>query len=346
MTQRSISEIDNLQNKNVLVRIDSDVDIKNDTILDDTRLLSSLETIEYIINHGGNAILMGHLGRPDGKINPEYSLEIVAKWYAKRFKGAVKQETLEEFSCWKITDNLLLLENIRFNKGEEENDEAFAKKLASLGDIFVNEAFAVSHRAHATTVGIAKLLPSYAGFHLQKEVKTLENVMKNPKRPLAVLIGGAKIETKLPIVEKMHHIADYVLVGGKIAEETKILIKVQHEKIVGHKSAVLVADNTIDGLDITDKDAENFMQIMALCKTIVWNGPVGKMGDPKTEANSLKIAKSIIDSGAYSVVGGGDSLTLLEQHHLLNKFSFVSTGGGAMLEFLSGKKLPGISILE
>lgn len=346
MTLGSISDVHSFQNKKVLVRIDSDVDIKNNVILDDSRLLSSLETIKYIINHGGVALLIGHSGRPDGKVNPEYTLEIVANWYAKHLGGKVKEETLDEFPCWQINDSLLLLENVRFYKGEEENDETFAKKLAGLGDIFVNEAFAVSHRAHATTVGIAKLLPSYAGFHLQKEVQTLENVMKNPKRPLAVLIGGAKIETKLPMVEKMHHIADYVLVGGKIAEETKTLIKVQHEKIVGQKSAVLVADNTPNGEDITEKDAENFIQILALAKTIVWNGPVGKMGNPKTEENTLEIARAIAESDAYTIVGGGDSITLLKEHNMLGSFSFISTGGGAMLEFLSGKNLPGISVLE
>jgi phosphoglycerate kinase len=308
--------------------------------------LSSLETIKYIISHGGIAVLIGHLGRPDGKVTLKLTLEIVAKWYAEHFGGEIKQETLNEFPCWQIKDNLFLLENVRFYEGEEKDDKAFAKKLAGLGDIFVNEAFAVSHRAHATTVGLAKLLPSYAGFHFQKEVKTLENIMKNPKRPLAVLIGGAKIETKLPMVEKMHHTADYVLVGGKIADETKTLIKVQHEKISGQKSAVLVADNTPNGEDITEKDTENFIQILALAKTIVWNGPVGKMGNSQTEANTLKIAKAIAESDAYTVVGGGDSLTLLREHNMLGSFSFISTGGGAMLEFLSGKKLPGISVLE
>ena len=161
-----------------------------------------------------------------------------------------------------------------------------------------------------------------------------------------VLIGGAKIETKLPMVEKMHHVADYVLVGGKIAEEVKTLIKIQHEKISGHKSVVLVADNVEAGDDITPKDTENFIQIFQLAKTIVWNGPVGKMGNPETEKNSLKIGRAIAESKAYTVVGGGDSLALLKQHNLLDKFSFVSTGGGAMLEFLSGKNLPGIKVLE
>lgn len=178
------------------------------------------------------------------------------------------------------------------------------------------------------------------------EIDALTRILQNPKRPLAVLIGGAKLETKLPMVEKMHRLADYVLVGGKIAQETRTLIKVQHEKIKGEKSVVLVADNTPEGDDITLKDTENFIQILSLAKTIVWNGPMGKMGKAKTEKSTLAIARAVAASNAYSVIGGGDSLAFLKQYKLLRRFSFVSTGGGAMLEFLAGKVLPGIKILE
>lgn len=343
---RTITHLHDLKDKTVLVRIDSDVDIEQGRILDDTRLASSLETIRYILEQKGRVTLLGHLGRPNGKENPEFTLEPIAHWFANKFNGKAIPEKFGAFLGWAITKNLSILENLRYRPGEESNDLELAKQFSKLGDVYVNESFAVSHRNHASITGITKYLPSYAGFHLAEEVEELSKILKNPKRPLVVLIGGAKIETKLPMVEKMHRIADYVLVGGKIAEETKILIKVQHEKIHGHKSVVLVADNTPDGLDITDKDAENFMQIISLGKTIVWNGPVGKMGNPETEENSLKIAQSIIDSGVYSVVGGGDTLTLLDEHHLLDKFSFISTGGGAMLEFLSGKELPGIKALE
>lgn len=346
MALRVISEVSDFQGKTVLVRVDSDVDIEGYKIIDSTRLESSLKTIKYILERHGNIIILGHLGRPEGKVNIEFTLEPIAKWYSDKLEGKLEVTKQEDFSGWKITHNISLLENLRFHKGEEANDSSFAKQLSSLGDIYVDEAFAVSHRDHASITGLATLMPSYAGFHLASEIETLSKIIKDPDRPLVVLIGGAKIETKLPMVEKMHHVADYVLVGGKIAEEVKTLIKIQHEKISGHKSVVLVADNVEAGDDITLKDTENFIQILNIAKTIVWNGPVGKMGDPKTEANSLKIAKSIIDSRAYSVVGGGDTLTLLEEHNLLDKFSFVSTGGGAMLEFLSGKELPGIKVLE
>lgn len=346
MALRVISDLKDFHDKTVIVRIDTDVDIKNGKIIDDTRLVSSLETIKYITSHHGNVILIGHSGRPEGKVNLEYTLKPVAEWFAKEFTGEAKDTSFATFSGWVITPHISLLENLRFYKEEEENDATFAKNLASLGNIFVNEAFAVSHRKHASLYSVSEHLPSYAGFHLQKEVEALSHVLKNPKRPFAILIGGAKLETKLPLVEKMHKIADFVLVGGKIAEEQRTLVKVQHEKVEGHKSAILVADNSESGLDITEKDAENFMQILQLAKTIVWNGPLGKMGDAKTEENTLKIAKCIAESKAYTVVGGGDSLSLLKQHSMLSKFSFVSTGGGAMLEFLSGKELPGIKALR
>lgn len=344
---RVITDLRDLQGKTILLRADVDVEIEHampagrqGKVTDDTRLMSSLQTINYIIQHGGKIVIIGHLGRPNGGDNSRFSLLSVAKWFAKEHH--VQETKLGDFPGFIINDNVTLLENIRFFKEEEENDHEFTKKLAALGNIYVNESFATSHRCHASMCGLAKLLPSYAGLHLEKEVETLTKIMKDPKRPLVVLIGGAKLETKLPMVERMHHIADYVLVGGKIAGENKVLIKVQHEKISGKKSVVLVADNTPDGTDITEKDTENFIQILNLAETIVWNGPVGKMGDKKTEKNSLKIAHAISNSKAYSVVGGGDTLTLLKENNLLDKFDFVSTGGGAMLEFLAGKKLPGI----
>ncbi len=346
MSLRVLSHLHDLDNKTVLVRIDSDIDIHNGKIMDDTRLASSLETIHYILKNHGKIILLGHSGRPEGKINELYTLKLVASWFAKKFSGEIQEKDFNNFKGWEITPHLSLLENLRFYKDEEENNKEFAKNLMALGDVFVNEAFAVSHRNHASIYSLAKVLPSYAGFHLEREIKTLSEIMENPKRPLGVLIGGAKIETKLPVVSHMHAIAEYVMVGGKIADEHRLLMKTQHEEMKQKTSALLVSTNTPDGLSITDQDTQNFIQIINMCKTIVWNGPFGKMGDEAHEKNTLQIARAIIDSGAFSVVGGGDSLSLLAQHNLLSKFSFVSTGGGAMLEFLSGKKLPGIEAIE
>jgi len=335
------------------------------TIADDTRLRDSLETLKYILDDGATVIIAGHLGRPQNKFKIQnskfkieknkFSLEPVAKWYANEFRvqnSEFRVQNIGGFDGWRISDKLFLLENLRFNSGEESNDLLFSKKLASLADIYVNDAFASSHRVHASIVGVAKLLPHFAGFMLKKEVETLSSLLENPKRPLAVIIGGAKIETKLPLVEKMHQIADYVLVGGLIAEETKVLLEVQHEKVSppagGRKSALLVADLNGNKTDITSKDAENFLQIISLAKTIVWNGSVGKTegNEGNLEIGSAKLAKGIAESGAYTVVGGGDTIGYLKKIGLLDKFSFVSTGGGAMLEFLSGENLPGIEVLK
>ena len=273
----------------------------------------------------------------------------------------IHDSKLGEFEGGEIGQNIFLLENLRFYKGEETNDQIFARKLASLADIYVNDAFAVSHRNHASIVGVAKLLPHFAGFQLQKEVEVLSGILENPKRPLVVIIGGAKLETKLPLVEKMHHIADYVLVGGKLAGDVKTLLKVQHEKINppagGRKSALLVADLNNEGTDITLKSAENFLQIISLAKTIVWNGPLGKISDKKSEIikseeGSKQLAEGLVKSSAYVVVGGGDTVGFLDKICLLDSFAcmpkhrcFLSTGGGAMLSFLSGEKLPGLEAL-
>jgi phosphoglycerate kinase len=238
------------------------------------------------------------------------------------------------------------LENLRFFKEEEENDEGFSQKLASLADVYVNDAFASSHRKHASIVGITRFLPSFAGVRLEKEVTELTKVLENPKRPLGFVIGGAKIETKLPLVERMHKVADFVLVGGEIAENDKILIKVQHEKLTGQKSVVLVADLTEDSKDITQKSAENFVSVLNSCETVVWNGPMGQIEDENFQTGTEILVNGITASKAYTVVGGGDTLGFLKSKNLLDKFSFVSTGGGAMLEFLTGDMLPGLEVLE
>ncbi len=361
---RTVDSIPSLSGKTVLLRIDCDIDIEDGLpagrqgkIFDDTRLESSVKTIKLVLEKGGEINIIGHLGRPealsnnDERItNNEFSLRPIAKWFAERLDGKVEDIKIGRLNGWKVTDKINLFENIRYFPEEETNDANFARELALLGDIYVNDAFAVCHREHASILGITKFLPSYAGIHLQKEVEELSKVLDNPKRPLAVLIGGAKIETKLPLVEKMHHIADYVLVGGEIAEQTRVLIKVQHEKIrpkaSGSKSMVLVADLAQSGLDITPKSVENFKQVLQNAATIVWNGPVGLIGSEDSERGTRELAHFIVSTRAYKVVGGGDTLAYLRRINLLNKFDFVSTGGGAMLEFLSGNILPGLAALE
>ncbi len=283
--------------KHIVVRADLDVPLDSSgKILDATRLEKGKKTMQYLLDHGAKVIVLGHLGRPEGKQqisnshpsadgqipdkDKAFSLEPVAEWLAQAFGGEVQETSLGEFPGWKIRENLFVIENVRFYQGEKENNDTFAQKLATLGDIYVNDAFAVAHRTHASVVAITKFLPSAAGIHLQEEVATLSDIMEDPKRPLVVLIGGAKIETKLPLIEKMHHLADFVLVGGKLASETQALLKVQHEQMVpsvtGHKSILLVADLNQSGTDITRTSLENFLQVISDAKTIVWNGPVGK----------------------------------------------------------------------
>lgn len=359
---RTVDSIPSLSGKTVLLRIDCDIDIEDGKILDDTRLKSALPTIEFLLKKGADINIMGHLGRPEPVlsiknkvlgIDRKLSLKPIAEWFSKILNTKyLIPNTIKagNFDGWKITDKINLFENIRYFPEEETNDEEFARELALLGDVYVNDAFAVCHREHASILGITKFLPSYAGIHLQKEVEELSKVLDNPKRPLVILIGGAKIETKLPLVEKMHRIAEYVLVGGEIAEQTRVLIKVQHEKIRpqigGSKSMVLVADLAQSGLDITPASVENFKQVLQNAATIVWNGPVGLIGSEDSEMGTRELAHFIVSTKAYRVVGGGDTLAYLRRINLLNKFDFVSTGGGAMLEFLSGHKLPGIIPLE
>jgi len=339
-----------IRNKRVLLRADLDIPFEKGKIIDDTRLKESLETLKFLLaNNAETVFIIGHLGRPKGK-DKKFSLRPIAEWYARQFRVSnIKPQilNLKNFAGFEISERLFLLENIRFYKEEEENDFNFAKKLASLADIYVNDAFAVSHRKHASVVGVAKILPHFAGLRLRKEIEVLSQVLENPQRPLVVIIGGAKIETKLPLVEKMHELADYLLVGGKIAEETNVLSNIQHEKTKDRNSILLVADLNEDEIDTTQKSVENFLQFVRIAKTIIWNGPIGKIYNSKRdkEGASAKLARAIAKSTAYKIVGGGDTLGLLKELNLLDKFSFVSTGGGAMLEFLSGEKLPGVEIL-
>ena len=345
----------NVGGKTVFLRADLDVpltkgisDKRQETrIEDDTRLIAALPTIEYLLKQKCKIIIGGHLGRPKG-IEENLSLKPVAERFLKEFKiRNLKLIKLGDFDGWEITDRIFLLENLRFHPEEERNDLEFSKKLASLADIYVNDAFAMCHRNHASIVGITKFLPRFAGFHLEKEVTNLTLAMENPKRPLVVIVGGKKIETKLPIVSKMHRIADYVLVGGKIAEESQTFLKVRHEKIIGRKSILLIADLTPDGLSITEKSLYNFLDMIQLAKTVIWNGSMGFIGEKEDQFQATrKIAEAIIAIKAFSVVGGGDTVEFLNRIKLLDKFSFASTGGGAMLAFLSGEKLPGIEALK
>jgi phosphoglycerate kinase len=336
-----------VKNKTVLLRADLDVPLQNGQIADDTRLKAWLPTLQLLLEEDAKIIIVGHLGRPSGE-DKKLTLLPVMRWLSKKLNvknSKLKKVQLGQFPGWRITDKIILLENIRFFAEEEVGDKEFAKKLAALALIYVNDAFASSHRAHASVVGVTKFLPSFAGLRLLEEVKVLSQILENPQRPLGVVIGGAKIETKLPLVEKMHGFADYVLVGGEIAENEKVIIKVAHEKAPG-RSILLMSEAQEGGQEITLKSVENFLQVLKNAKTIVWNGPLGQIEIEKYQKGTEILAEGIVKIPAFTVVGGGDTIGFLKKKNLLKQFSFVSTGGGAMLEFLSGERLPGLAVLE
>lgn len=346
MKKLSSLKSEELNGKKIFLRADLDVPLNNDQIEDDTRLKAWFPTLELLIKNNCTVFIGGHMGRPSGN-DINFSLKPIAEFIKNELNLSLVEEfEINNFKAFKLTDKIFLLENLRFYKEEEENDSSFAEKLSSLAEIYVNDAFSASHRSHASVSGIPKFIPSFAGLRMEKEVDVLSEVLERPKRPLCIIIGGAKIETKLPLVEKMHHFADYVLVGGEIAENDKVLLKVSHEKITDRKSALIVADLTSNSKDITLKSSENFVQIVKLSNTIIWNGPMGLFEEKENEKGTEILAQGIIEASADTIVGGGDTLAFLKSKNLLDKFTFVSTGGGAMLEFLSGQKLPGIEALS
>lgn len=341
---KSISDA-NVKNKKVFLRLDFDVPIKNEKIEDDSRLVSGIQTVKFLLENGATIIAAGHIGRPDGE-DKKLSTEIIAKWFHKQFLDTkVTSEKLDDFDCFKLNKNFYVLENLRFDKREEQCSDDYSKDLSILADVYVNEAFGVAHRKHASIYGVAKLLPSFAGFHLMKEIKILTKTLTEPKRPLTIIIGGAKIETKLPLISKMHKFADFVLVGGELATQTETLIKEQHKNIKGQKAMLLVADLIENKYDITLNSVKNFEQVISVSKTIVWNGPMGFVEEDYKDS-TIELAKIINKSNAYKVIGGGDTVGFLMKKGYLSNFDLVSTGGGAMLEFLSGEKLPGLVALE
>jgi phosphoglycerate kinase len=347
MNKLSNLKEEDLKGKKVFLRADLDVPLKDGIIKDDSRLRSWLETLNYLLNCGSEVIIGGHLGRPL-KEEEKLSLRPVCLWIQKQLDltNEIKEVPINGLKAWELGKGLVLLENLRFYKEEEEGNSGFAKKLSETSEIYVNDAFSASHRTHASIIGIPQFIPHYAGLRLEKEVETLSKVLSNPKRPLTIIVGGAKIETKLPLVEKMHVFADFVLVGGEIAENDKVLLKVQHEKTKDRKSALLIADLTHDKKDITEKDAENFLQIAQKSETIVWNGPMGLFEEKENEKGTLILSEGLSELPSYIIVGGGDTINFLKEKNLLSKFSFVSMGGGAMLGFLSGEELPGIKVLN
>lgn len=331
---KTIRDFD-VANKKVLVRADLNVPLSDSgQILDDFRIRQAIPTIKYLIDNGAQKIiLMSHLGRPDGKVMEEFSLRPVARRL---------EELLGEKVALGGEGKIALLENLRFKIGEEGNDENFAKEFSKLGDIYINDAFGASHRAHASIVGVPKFLPSGAGFLLEKEIKTLGNLLKNPAKPLIAIIGGKKVEDKVKAIDKISEVADWVIVSGLIKKEIDDKnIKLRYpEKIIGP------IDEIGGGKDVGPKTSGLFRDKIMQAKTVFWNGPLGRIEEDEFSKGSEALAKAIIDSKAFSVIGGGETVEFINKLGLVEKFNHVSTGGGAMLEFLSGEELPGLTVLK
>jgi len=333
--------------KRVLLRCDFDVPIANGVILDDFRIKESLGTIKYLLENNAKVILMGHEGRPGGIVVESLRLNLVKEklgeylgMHVGKTSDCIGKEVEDTVSLMKPGE-VLLLENLRFHKEEVENDPEFAKKLASLGDIYVNNAFANSHRNHASMTGLCKYLPSAGGLTLEKEIEMLGKIIHNPKKPLMAVIGGAKIETKAKFIEEFLELADFIIVSGLIKKEMQD--KGMHFKDHGKIISPLTH---FGSLDIDEASIAMFREKILTAKTIIWNGPFGKFEDEVHKKGTLEIAKAIIESGAFSVVGGDETVEFLDRENLVSMFSYVSTGGGAMLAYLAGENLPGIEALK
>lgn len=391
MNKKSLKDV-NLKGKRVLMRVDFNVPIdKNGNITDDTRIRAAIQSIEYVINSGGKLILMSHLGRPKGEVKPEFSLAPAAKRLSDLIKKPVDMLTdcigkeIKEAVMSMVEGQVIVLENLRFHKEETENDPEFAKELASYGEIFVNDAFGTCHRAHASTEGVTKYLESVSGFLVEKEIEYFQKILTSALKPFVFILGGAKVEDKIPVIENMMERADSILIGGAMAytflkskcveigssrnEEdmadivktilnkakskgVEIVLPIDHivcDNIDVPTKIEITIGNAIGpgfmGVDIGPKTIELFKRKIYNAKTILWNGPVGIFENDKFAQGTKALAKAVAESKAVSVIGGGDTAAAITKFSVAEKMSHISTGGGASLEYLEGKVLPGIAAL-
>src|SRR3989344_4123408 len=363
-----------VKGKRILVRCDFNVPLdEKGNIIDDYRIKKGLPTIEYLIKNEAKIILMSHLSptnfrletkeeniqsaslklvgdkHPEnqGFVSPNFTLDGVAKKLSEYLSRTVKktddcigEDVLQKVSTLEEGE-ILLLENLRLHRGEMDNSYEFAKKLSELGDIYINDAFSVCHRVHASIVGLPKILPSGIGLLLQKEIESLDKILKNPTRPMLALVGGIKAETKVNFIGKILKVADYVILSGHIRKE------MMEKKLKFRKSKKIISPvDNLEALDVDEKTIKIFRQKILSAKTILWNGPFGKFEDENYKHGTMEIAKAIIKSWAFSVVGGGETIEFLDRENLIADFGHISTGGGAMLAYLSGEKLPGLEALE
>lgn len=393
LNKKTIEDID-VRGKKVLVRCDFNVPLKDGEITNDKRIVAALPTIKYLAENGAKVILCSHLGRPKGEYKPEFSLAPVAARLSEYLNQEVKLaedenvvgENAKAMAAALEDGQVMLLENVRYRKEETKNEESFSKELASLAEIFVNDAFGTAHRAHCSTTGVASYLPAVCGYLIQKEITFMGGALADPKRPLVAILGGAKVSDKIGVITNLLDKCDTLIIGGgmaytfmkslghhigtslleeeqvenagKMMEDAKakgvnFLIpvdnKVGKEYDENTEAQVVNSDEIPDGwmgLDIGPKTQELFSDAIKGAGTIIWNGPMGVSEWDNFAAGTIAVAKAVADSGAISIVGGGDSVAAVTKLGFSDKMSHISTGGGASLEFLEGKELPGIAALN
>jgi phosphoglycerate kinase len=375
---RSVRDLD-ASGKQVLVRSDLNVPLDNGRVADDTRIRKALPTIELLLDRGARVIACSHLGRPKGEYKPELSLRPVADRMAELLG--------REVAFGDEQGDLRLLENIRFDPREERNDPSLAEELAALADTYVNDAFGAAHRAHASTVGVAKLLPAYAGLLMEAELNAFRRLLESPEQPFIVIIGGVKVADKIGVIDRLTQLADSILIGGAMAftflaadgidvggsrhegeEGQEIARRAMREArergcdlllprdvVVADRFAADAATNVVPvdaiprgwmGLDVGPQTIALYTDRISAARTIFWNGPMGVFELHPFAAGTLAIARAVADADAVSVVGGGDSVAAVNQAGVADRITHVSTGGGAALELLEGKELPGVVALE
>lgn len=387
-SKKMVTDFD-VKGKRVLVRVDFNVPINNGKVGDDTRIQAALPTIKYLLENDAAVILCSHLGRPKGEVKPELSLKPVAEYLGSIIDAPVKfaedciGEPAEKAVAELKPGQVLVLENTRFHAGEKKNDPEMAKKLASLAELYVNDAFGTSHRAHASTAGVAEYLPAAAGFLLEKEIKYLGNNIADPKRPFVAILGGAKVSDKIGVIDNLLEKADRILIGGGMAntffkaqgyemadslvednvlDDAKVLLENAGGKLVLPVDVVIAdafdadaADKIIDVgdipagwriLDIGPRTLKAFRDIIERAGTVVWNGPMGVFEFDKFAKGTFEVAKAIAESDAIGIVGGGDSASAVKKSGLEDEITHISTGGGASLDMLEGKTLPGLAALD
>lgn len=391
--KKTVRDID-VAGRKVLVRCDFNVPMKDGNITNDIRIVSALPTIKYLIENDAAVILMSHMGRPKGEPKPEFTLRPVADRLFELLgqdvifapSPVVVDDGVRETAAALQGGQVMLLENVRYRAEETKNEEPFTGELASLGEIFVNDAFGTAHRAHCSTAGLAKYMPAVSGFLIEKEIKFLGDVLEDPERPFVAIMGGAKVGDKIPVIENLMKKVDSLIIGGgmsytffkamgyeigtsildeesidlagelmKKAEAAGVQLLLPVDTVCAKEfsndseKAVFDRDSIpadMMGMDIGPKTVELYKECISKAKTIVWNGPAGVFEMPSFEAGTKAIAQALAESDATTVIGGGDSAAAVEQFGLADKMTHISTGGGASLEFLEGKELPGVACLE